>query len=74
MADLLAMAVRDAQNKHAESLRSGDDRSILIAYINALEAERALFLDGGGLADVEAAAQIGFQIEDERAVLAGLAA
>jgi hypothetical protein len=69
--DTLATNLRKANAHHAGLLRTGDKRAICQAYIAALEAERALLLDCGD-ADREAAEAIGYQIEDERAALAGM--
>ena len=71
--DTLATNLRNAQAAHAAILRTGSERAICEAYIGALEAERALLLDCGGRADLDAAEQIGYQIDDERAALARMA-
>ncbi len=68
--DTLATNLRKANAAHAVAIRTGDERSIHVAFIAALEAERALLLDCGGEVDLEAAEAIGYQIEDERAALA----
>ena len=68
--DSLAAAIRAAEDRHVAALRAGDERAIRVAYIAALEAERALLLDCGGAADVASAVELGYVIDDERAALA----
>lgn len=72
--DSLAAAVRVAHDQHVAVLRTGDDHAIRVAYIAALEAERALLLDCGGAADVASAVELGYLIDDERAALARMTA
>jgi hypothetical protein len=71
--DTLASNLHTANAAHAAILRTGTPRAICEAFIAALEAERALLLDCGGESDVEAARGLGYQLEDERAALAGMA-
>ena len=68
--DELAAHLTAAQAHHAALISIGSDREIRTAYIAALEAEIALLTDCGGRADLAAARDLGFIVDDERAAMA----